>query len=245
MIGPVRPEHRTTRSSCVGRSPALSERAPARAGYPLYGPAPGGARGNVLVATASRHGSTAEISRAIGQVLRGYQVPVDTLRADGVPGLRGYGAVVLGSAVYQGAWTDAARIFVVQHEQVLRSVPLWLFSSGPVGGCWYDELPGEAADLQRRLGAISHRLFSGRLDRGLLSAPERAALTVRPPGSPAGGSVAGRRAGPPRRRNAPPGQAGEPRWADDRDWGAVRGWARGIAEMLTDPDRWADALRDA
>jgi len=161
-----------------------------------------------LVAMASRHGSTVELSRAIAQVLRGYQVQVETSAVDRVADLRRYGAVVLGSAVYQGSWTDAARIFVTQHEDALCRVPLWLFSSGPVGGRWYDELPEEVSDLHGRLRARSHRVFSGRLDRGLLSDPERGAL------------------GP-----------GGPRGADDRDWGAVRSWARGIAESLTDPDR--------
>ena len=59
----------------------------------------------VLVAAASRYGSTAEIAQAIGDVLqsRGFEVTV-ALPGD-VGALSEFDAVVLGSAVYTGQHT--------------------------------------------------------------------------------------------------------------------------------------------
>jgi len=89
----------------------------------------------ILVATASRHGSTAEIGVEIGKALRG-GVPgaaVDVLPAEQVSSVDEYDAVVLGSGVYMGRWLEAARRLAAAHADQLRARPVWLFSSGPVG----------------------------------------------------------------------------------------------------------------
>jgi len=40
---------------------------------------------------------------------------------------------VIGSAVYMGRWLPAARDLIEGHREVLSAMPVWLFSSGPLG----------------------------------------------------------------------------------------------------------------
>ena len=54
---------------------------------------------HVLVAVASRHGSTREIADAIAQELRMQGVDADVRHVEDVPDLNSYDAVVLGSAI--------------------------------------------------------------------------------------------------------------------------------------------------
>ena len=85
----------------------------------------------VLVAYGSKHGATAEIAQAIGDVLAASGLEVDVRRARAVHSLEPYRVVVLGSAVYAGRWrSDAFRLL---RRPELRDLDVWLFSSGPVG----------------------------------------------------------------------------------------------------------------
>ena len=122
----------------------------------------------ILVACASRHGSTAEIAAEIADVLR-RDVPgavVDLRDAAQAGEVAGYDAAVIGSAVYMGRWLPAARDLVEEHREVLSAMPVWLFSSGPVGDppVPVDEL-AEVMALRAAVGARGHQLFAGRLDR--------------------------------------------------------------------------------
>lgn len=56
----------------------------------------------VLVAYATKYGSTEEIAEKIGQVLRQIDLPVEVLSTNRVSDLTSYDAIVLGSAVYGG-----------------------------------------------------------------------------------------------------------------------------------------------
>ncbi len=58
----------------------------------------------VLVAYATKYGTTAEIAEKITEVLRQAGLRTDVLPADRVGDLNPYRAVVLGSAVYIGMW---------------------------------------------------------------------------------------------------------------------------------------------
>lgn len=132
----------------------------------------------VLVITASKHGSTAEIGTAIAAGLTRRGVPADHLPVDRVRGVDGYDAVVLGSAVYAGQWVRAARDLALDRGAWLRTRPVWLFSSGRV-----DERPEEDAPLQldellSATGAVAHRTFAGRIDRRRLSLPEKALIAA-------------------------------------------------------------------
>jgi len=56
------------------------------------------------VAFASRHGSTDEIARAIASELEVHSLEATVGEAGAVDSLEPFDAVVLGSAVYMGAW---------------------------------------------------------------------------------------------------------------------------------------------
>ena len=160
---------------------------------------------NVLVTAASRHGSTREIADEIGRVLRSEGCDADVRGVDEVRGVDGYDAVVLGSAVYMGRWLEPARTLAAEHGAELSARPTWLFSSGPVGDPPRPQ-PEEAVKVDEILaatGAAEHRLFAGKVDRGVLGFAERA--VVRAVGA---------------------------REGDYREWDEIRAWAAGIAESL-------------
>ena len=121
----------------------------------------------VLVAVASRHGSTKEIGAAIAEVLQASGFDVELADPDDVDDLESLDAVVLGSAVYVGRWSASARAFVDRFAGRLAQRPVWLFSSGP-GGDPPAPVgdPEEITAVLRRVGARGHRTFPGRLDRG-------------------------------------------------------------------------------
>lgn len=125
----------------------------------------------VLVAAASRHGSTDELAHAIGSVIAGHGLPVDVRRLAEVETVVPYDALVLGSAVYMGSWLKEGRRFLEQHREGIRSRPTWLFSSGPIGAA---ETEFDPADLLAVTGARDHHLFGGRLVRASLGPYERA-----------------------------------------------------------------------
>jgi menaquinone-dependent protoporphyrinogen oxidase len=158
----------------------------------------------ILVASASKHGSTAEIAGAIGERLSMDGHDVDVRPAEAVEGVAGYDAIVLGSGVYAGHWLDAAKKLIERDGAVLAARQVWLFSSGPIGDpAKPDGEPSEVADLVARTGAVGHRVFAGKIDRHELGFAERAILAV---------------------VKAPEG--------DFRPWDAVHGWAVEIGGVL-------------
>ena len=160
----------------------------------------------VLVTAASRHESTQEIAAAIAEGLIGRGVDSIAVPTDEVKALDGFDAVVLGSAVYTGRWLGDARRFAQVHASALSMLPVWLFSSGPVGPADHPIPPGTPADvpvLMRLTQAIGHRTFPGRLDMRRLHFAERAAV---------------------RTIAAPDG--------DSRDWDAIDRFAGEIADRL-------------
>ena len=106
--------------------------------------------------------------------------------------------------VYAGRWLEPAREYVAAHAATLRDRPVWLFSSGPIGGPPFppDE-PHDVHPLGELIGIRGHRVFPGRLDASVLGFGERAMVTA---------------------MRAPLG--------DFRDWAAVRAWAEEIAEAI-------------
>lgn len=160
----------------------------------------------LLVTAASRHGSTAEIATELGKSLRGALpgVAVDVVPLTRIGSVDGYDAVVIGSAVYFGQWLEEARWQVGSQLDALRSLPVWLFSSGPVGDPSVPKTePADAIELAAAIGARDHVVFPGALHRELLATRERLAV----------GLV-----------HAADG--------DFRDWAAMRAWADRIAAEL-------------
>ena len=133
----------------------------------------------VLVASASKHGSTTEIARAIGTALLLRMVDADVRTVESVVTIEGYDAVVLGSGVYMGHWLEPAKRFIEQHAEELRQRPVWLFSSGPLGDPPKPVTePADVADLIESTRAREHRVFAGSLDKHELGIAERAMVAA-------------------------------------------------------------------
>ena len=161
----------------------------------------------VIIVVGSKHGSTRVIAAAVGSELSDGGLKVSIADAgDSETSLDGYDAAVIGSAVYVGHWMKDARKFLEDNRGRLQAMPLWMFSSGPLGG--QSGQPAELADvgaLADDLHARDHRIFAGKLDKADLNLAERAAIRV----------------------------VGAP-YGDDRDWAEIRSWAQTIAKDLTD-----------
>lgn len=158
----------------------------------------------VLIVAASRHGSTAEIARAIGARLRGRGHDVDVLEPSEVSSPDGYDAVIIGSAVYAGNWLKDAREFVEMNADALSAERVWLFSSGPLDDPEGEAIPAQKIDrLTSATGSLGHHVFAGRLDRSELNRAERLLTKI---------------------VHAPDG--------DFRDWDDVTRWADQIADAL-------------
>ncbi len=82
----------------------------------------------ILVAYATRAGSTAEIAQAIGQTLAAQGAAVDILPLSQVTNLPGYDAVVLGSAIRFGQWLPEAVKFIQQNQAVLSQKSVAFFA---------------------------------------------------------------------------------------------------------------------
>lgn len=160
----------------------------------------------VIVVVASKHGSTRAIAEAVGDELRRGGLDVSIADVDPADvSLEGFDAAVIGSAVYVGHWMKDARRFVEASAEVLRGMPVWLFSSGPLGDGAAP--PDELADVRAfadDVRARDHRVFRGSLDKADLSLSERAAVRL---------------------VHVP--------YGDARDWEEIRSWAKTIVSELT------------
>jgi menaquinone-dependent protoporphyrinogen oxidase len=82
---------------------------------------------SILVAYATRTGSTVGVAAAIAETLAGKGARVDVRPVNEKPNLEGYSAVVLGSAVNGARWLPEAVQFVKDHQAALSQVPVVLF----------------------------------------------------------------------------------------------------------------------
>lgn len=179
----------------------------------------GAARVRVLVAYASRHGATAGIAERIAAVVSRAGLAADAVPVAQVRRLDDVDALVLGGAAYLGHWLPPAVAFAERHVAALAGMPVWLFSSGPLGTQPLDASGVDLLESSRpkefdRLEALVHprgvRVFFGAFDRrskpvGMTERLVRrmpAAKTVLPDG-------------------------------DFRDWPAIERWAESIAADLT------------
>jgi menaquinone-dependent protoporphyrinogen oxidase len=88
---------------------------------------------HVLVAYATRHGSTRGIAERISDRLGSAGIGAEACPASAVKAVASYDAYVLGSAAYASHWLGPASEFVRRNRTLLAGRPVWLFSSGPLG----------------------------------------------------------------------------------------------------------------
>lgn len=128
----------------------------------------------VLVAHASAHGSTAEIATRLAESLAATGPDVDVRPVVDVASLSGYDAVVIGSAIHDGAWIPEAHTFLQEHKAALAKRPTWLFSVSSVGATSsaYGAVgtaiqrrmrrdPRAVYEARQALGHVDHHQFAG------------------------------------------------------------------------------------
>jgi menaquinone-dependent protoporphyrinogen oxidase len=130
-------------------------------------------RPSILVAYASKKGSTAEVATFVGKRLRERGLVADVRRAAEVEDLAFYDGVVLGGSLYLGRWHDDARTFLSRFGTALASRPLAVFALGPKTAS-EDDLAGSRAQLERALGGVEPTtvaVFGGVIDPAKLRFP--------------------------------------------------------------------------
>jgi menaquinone-dependent protoporphyrinogen oxidase len=160
---------------------------------------------DILIAYASKHGSTHEIARVVAQELRAAGHGVAVRDVEEIHSIEVYDAIIIGSAIYMGRWMAEAQEFVERNQDKFGTVPVWLFSSGPLGED-VEEGTGNPHNIEALMAmtkAVDCQVFDGRLDKEQLGLGER--MIVRMVKAPAG---------------------------DFRDWNAIREWAGRIAAEL-------------
>jgi menaquinone-dependent protoporphyrinogen oxidase len=164
-----------------------------------------GTKMTILVAYASKYGSTQGIAERIAEQLRQLGKQAEARSMDDVSDPGSYEAFVLGSAIYAGSWMKEAREWVHRHQAVLAQHPVWFFSAGPLGTEVKDSepQPREMAEFQQAIRPRNERIFFGALDYHKLSFPDRMIMKA---------------------MRVPEG--------DFRDWPAIEAWAANIARDL-------------
>ncbi len=160
-------------------------------------------RGTILLAHASRYGSTQEVAETIAAELRAAGLDVEEAPMRQVGSLEPYAAVVLGAAIYNARWHDDAHGFLSRHADALAEMPVAIFALGPL-------TTGDVAmsrsrrqldkELQKYpwLRPVAQEMFVGKMDPAKLGFLDRL------------GSKA----------------------SDKRDWNVIRAWARSLAVQL-------------
>ena len=163
---------------------------------------------SILVAYATRYGSTQEVAEAVAETLRESGLEVDLQPMREVRSLEGYGAVVVGAALYMYRWHKDARRFLSRHRKALVELPVAVFALGPVKDPrdeeeWQnsrDQLDKELAK-HAWLKPVAVEILGGKFDPALLRFP----LNVFAGSEPA---------------------------SDIRDWEAIGAWAGDLADEL-------------
>lgn len=86
----------------------------------------------ILVAYATKYGSTREVAESIAEMLHEHGLETEVRLARDVHSLDGYSAVVLGAALYMGRWHRDARAFLRRHHRALLDIPVAIFALGPL-----------------------------------------------------------------------------------------------------------------
>lgn len=167
---------------------------------------------NVLLVYATKYGSTKEIAEAIGKTLEESGLAVDVKPVGDATSIAGYDAVVLGSALYIGKFMKDAKRFLETNQEELAKMPVAVFASGPMSA--EEDMSEVDKQLEANLALvpsikpIATKVFIGAYDPGKLRFPDT--LVAKLPVSPLKGAPA----------------------KDERDWDAIRAWAKEVADKL-------------
>ena len=159
---------------------------------------------SILLAYATRFGSTQDVAETIAASLRQSGFDVDIQPMSDIKTLAIYDAVVLGAAIYNAHWHPEAHNFLSRHQAAIKQLPVAIFTLGPLS-------PSEAAKRNSRrqldkemtkypwLKPVALEIFAGKYD------PSKPGLSFFERFLPA---------------------------RDYRNWDAIRAWANALAARL-------------
>lgn len=167
----------------------------------------------ILLAYATRYGSTKEVAEAVAAILCEHGLEVDLQPMRKVQTLEGYCAVVLGAPLYFGSLHKDARRFMAKRHETLLKLPTVIFALGPTHD---EEQERQAARAQLDeqiskfpwLTPVALEMFGGKYDPAALRFPD--SLLAGLPASPL--------------HNQPA--------SDARNWTAIRAWANNLVAVL-------------
>lgn len=166
----------------------------------------------ILVAYASRTGTTAGVAEAIGKILRGNGASVDVVSMTDVQDLAAYRSVVAGSAIQSKQWLPEAMQFMRTHQTTLRQKPFATFlvcmTLAMKKGDYRSEVGAWMQPVRALAPIVSEGLFAGALEINKVpSWRDRMMFRV---------SVA----------------MGVWSEGDHRDWNAIHAWAEDLRPLL-------------
>jgi menaquinone-dependent protoporphyrinogen oxidase len=134
-------------------------------------PAGSGAEPSVLVAYASRFGSTRGVAERIAATLEQAGVRVVCRAIAELEDLGEHSAAVIGSAVFNQRWLPEAESLVRGNRTALAALPVWLFSVGTFGdrkrlvGPLMKREPKGIGEVEAAIRPRGYRVFAGVIDR--------------------------------------------------------------------------------
>jgi menaquinone-dependent protoporphyrinogen oxidase len=166
----------------------------------------------ILVAHASRYGSTREVAERVGDTLRNLGHAVEVRPARSVSDLSRYSAVILGTAYYYGKMLKAGAAFLERHRGALEAMPTALFALGPVSAANDpSEARGQIEATLAQLGwltPVATEMFGGKYDPTAVRGLDKVVTKLK--ASPMHGLEA----------------------HDGRDWSFIECWAKALPDAL-------------
>jgi menaquinone-dependent protoporphyrinogen oxidase len=155
---------------------------------------------SVLVAYATKHGSTREVAEAVAATLREHELEVEVRPVGEVADLSRYGAAVLGAALYMGRVHADARRFIARNHVALAGMPFAVRAMGP-RTLEAEDVSGSREQLDKALARapdvepVSVTIFGGVVDPEQLGF--RSVACPRPTPATGARSARGRTRSPP------------------------------------------------
>tara|TARA_A100001037_G_scaffold46277_1_gene37607 strand:+ start:1446 stop:1952 length:507 start_codon:yes stop_codon:yes gene_type:complete len=164
----------------------------------------------VLVAFATRFGSTREIASAIARELNTAGFDAIATEATSSIDATNYDALVIGSPIYGRKWLATAGLFATINSERISGRPVALFSVGTLGvknqaaaKQEHEDFVGDLREVAPKLNVVSDDVFNGYFERANL--PWYLRLIDRFAPTPEG---------------------------DHRDWQAIESWAKSLVHKF-------------